>query len=286
MRKRVHNYTSNLELTSLLIRIKNMRNHLECKNAEQFNRMLDKYINWHIALIEKRYGVSDDLEVQDEEHELNSRKREILHRIKQRIIRLSEITPANKESYNRFGQIILLMIKHILTKPQFSGYSYKDDFYSDAVYKILKYLGNFDHTLISERTGQPVNAFSYISQIIHNSILYIINTRKKEQDLAKEQAKFNVQVENSNIKNGLKNNLYINDSAKEPEPEKISKVLYINDVSNVIGLVKEALENLDENVEKLTIMFPKHLELDAEQYYKLKEIQKNSKNILDFGSRF
>ena len=71
------------------------------------------------------------------------------------------------------------MIKKILTKPQFSGYSFKDDFYSDASYKILKYIHNFDHTKTSKITGLHVNAFSYVSQIIHNSIIYIIGEHKK-----------------------------------------------------------------------------------------------------------
>ncbi len=287
MRRKVHNYTSNLELTSLLIRIKNMKNNLECKNSEQFNRMLNKYINWHTALTEKRYGVSEDIEVRDDSedcHEMNSRKRETLQNIKNRIIRLSEKTPANEEAYDRFGQIILLMVKHILTMPKFSGYSYKDDFYSDAVYKILKYLYNFDHTMISEKTGQPVNAFAYISQIIHNSIIYVINTRKKEQDNVKEQAKFNV-LQESYSKSGLKNNLYISDTVKEPEPEKIEKTVYLKLDENILESIKNAVLNASENIAKITFMIPKDASLNADEYYELEELKKKY-SILNLGSRY
>ena len=286
MRKKVHNYTSNLELTSLLIRIKNLKNNLECKNTEQFNRMLNKYINWYTALTEKRYGVSEDIEIKDDEecHEMNTKKREILRNIKNRIIHLSEKTPANPEAYNRFGQIILLMVKHILTMPKFSGYSYKDDFYSDAVYKILKYLYNFDHTMISENTGRPVNAFAYISQIIHNSIIYVINTRKKEQNNVKEQAKFNILHDNFS-KSGLKNNLYILDTVKEPEPEKIEKTEYLKIDDNIVEKIKEAISGASENIAKITFMIPKKAVLSADEYYELEELKKKY-SILNLGSRY
>lgn len=287
MRRKVHNYTSNLELTSLLIRIKNMKNNLECQNSEQFNRMLNKYINWHTALTEKRYGISDDIEVKDDCedcHEMNSRKRETLQRIKNRIIHLSEKTPANEDAYNRFGQIILLMVKHILTMPKFSGYSYKDDFYSDAVYKILKYLYNFDHTMISEKTGHPVNAFAYISQIIHNSIIYVINTRKKEQNNVIEQAKFNV-LQESFSKSGLKNNLYIADTVKEPEPEKIEKTLYLKNSENIVERIKAEVSDASENIAKITFMIPKDVQLSANEYYELESLKKKYK-ILNLGARY
>lgn len=287
MRRKVHNYTSNLELTSLLIRIKNLKDKVTCLDPERNNRMLSKYINWYTALTEKRYGISDDIEVNDDCedcHEMNSRKRETLQRIKNRIIHLSEKTPANEDAYNRFGQIILLMVKHILTMPKFSGYSYKDDFYSDAVYKILKYLYNFDHTMISEKTGRPVNAFAYISQIIHNSIIYVINTRKKEQNNVIEQAKFNV-LQESFSKSGLKNNLYIADTVKEPEPEKIEKTLYLKNSENIVERIKAEVSDASENIAKITFMIPKDVQLNANEYYELESLKKKYK-ILNLGARY
>lgn len=287
MRRKVHNYTSNLELTSLLIRIKNLKDKVTCPDPERNNRTLNKYINWHTALTEKRYGISDDIEVKDDCedcHEMNTRKRETLQRIKNRIIHLSEKTPANEDAYNRFGQIILLMVKHILTMPKFSGYSYKDDFYSDAVYKILKYLYNFDHTMISKKTGRPVNAFAYISQIIHNSIIFVINTRKKERNNVMEQAKFNV-LQESFSKSGLKNNLYIADTVKEPEPEKIEKTLYLKNSENIVERIKTEVSDASENIAKITFMIPKDVQLSANEYYELESLKKKYK-ILNLGARY
>ena len=81
------------------------------------------------------------------------------------------------------------MIKHILTKPQFSNYTFKDEFNSDATYKVVRYIYNFDHTKISKVTGKSVNAFSYVTQIIHNSIIFVINEMKKQLNRDAETAK-------------------------------------------------------------------------------------------------
>lgn len=98
------------------------------------------------------------------------------------IIRISERTIIDTESYERFGELVLLIIKNILKKPKFSGYTYRDEFYSDSTDKIFRYMKNFNHKLISKITNQPVNAFSYISQYVHNSILHIINTKNTETE--------------------------------------------------------------------------------------------------------
>ena len=172
-----HNYTSEMELKSLLIRVKNKNFNKEIIETK-YNNRINKYIVIFNILNDKKY----------KDTTTTTRKNELKRKIKSRIIKLSEMTAVDNKSYNRFGEIILLMIKKILTKPQFSGYTYKDDFYSDAIHKILKYLHNFDHTLISEISGTEVNAFAYISQIIHNSIIYIINTKNKELNDIKKQS--------------------------------------------------------------------------------------------------
>lgn len=167
-KRQTHNYTSELELKSLLIRIKNDRYEL---GKYDLNERINARIKLHTTLGE--LDLSPDI----------SPERNVLRRrIYQNIVKLSEQTRVDYDSYERFGEIILLMIQKILTRPNFSGYSYRHDFYSDAVYKVIKYLHNFDHNLISKRSGLPVNAFAYISQYIHNSVIYIIGKHKKEND--------------------------------------------------------------------------------------------------------
>lgn len=166
--RQTHNYTSELELKSLLIRIKNDRYGL---GKYDLNERINARIKLHTTLGELDLGP-----------DISPERNALRRRIYQNIVKLSEQTRVDYDSYERFGEIILLMIQKILTRPNFSGYSYRHDFYSDAVYKVIKYLHNFDHNLTSKRTGLPVNAFAYISQYIHNSVIYIIGKHKKEND--------------------------------------------------------------------------------------------------------
>ena len=123
-KKMKHNYTSELELKSLLIRVKNEKANV---GSSKDNSKINKYIRWHTEISLKKYA-------------LYKNRARLKNKLKEAIIRKSEETCVDKPSYERFGEIILLMIKNILKKPQFSGYTYRDDFYTDAVYKILKYL--------------------------------------------------------------------------------------------------------------------------------------------------
>jgi len=91
----------------------------------------------------------------------------------------------NKE---RFGTMLLLMIKNLATMPSFSGYSenWATDFYSNAVEKVILYLDNFDENLLSKRSGGKSKAFAYVTQICFNAFVNIINIRKKEDEFLKQ----------------------------------------------------------------------------------------------------
>ena len=256
-----HNYNSELELKSLLIRIKNERSST---GTGECNSRINKYIKWHTAVAAKKYE--------------NPQKRNIVKsKLKEKIVSLSERTQVDKRSYERFGQIILLMIKNILTKPQFSGYTYKDDFYSDAVYKILKYLHNFDHELISERTGLNVNAFAYISQIIHNSILFIINTKKKELENHKTQVQ--AAVLNHNLQ--IRYDDWYAEPAKDKNPTgEIIKRVELHEIHE--SLTAELLKLQDE-IDKCTrmeIVYPKTYLITFDEYNDLKGLLKGKVSIL------
>lgn len=256
-----HNYTSELELKSLLIRIKNERSStgtLDC------NSKINKYIKWHTAINNKKYE--------------NPQKRNIVKsKLKEKIVILSERTQVDKRSYERFGEIILLMVKNILKKPQFSGYTYKGEFYSDAVYKILKYLDNFDHELISERTGLNVNAFAYISQIIHNSILFVINTKKKELENHKKQVE--MEALNHNLQ------LTYNDWYAEPVKDKHPTIEVIERVElhEIQGTLTDELIKLQDEIDKCTrmeITYPGSYMITFDEYNGLKGLLKGKVSIL------
>jgi len=173
-----HDYTNELELKTLIIRINNKKSG---KGTPDKNSRINELVSVFMKLNQKKH--IDNIEPK--------RRSRIRSAIKERVIRDSVNTSASPYEEERFGHIIILMTQHIITKPKFSGYTYHDDFYSDASYKILKYLHNFNHTLISERTGTFVNSFSYISQIIHNSIIYIIKRHKKENEKVRSYVETN-----------------------------------------------------------------------------------------------
>lgn len=164
------NYVNELFLKSLCIRVKNKAIG---EGTPDRNRRIDQLVQTYVRLLDKKY-----------QDPVLTRKKNILkEKLKKRIIKLSELTCSDDNTYNQFASTVLLMIKHILTKPQFSNYTFKDEFYSDATYKIVKYIYNFNHKKVSKITGKPVNSFSYITQIIHNSIIFVINQHKKQQSL-------------------------------------------------------------------------------------------------------
>ena len=264
--KTKHNYTSELELKSLLIRIKNKRAGVP---DDKDNVKINKYIKWHTAVNTKKY-------------DFPSKRNITKAKLKDKIIVLSESTASDQKSYERFGEIILLMIKNILKKPQFSGYTYKDDFYSDAVYKILKYLHNFDHKMISDRTGNAVNAFAYISQIIHNSIIAIINTKKKEQDNLKKQ----ISMEHLNHEFQISPTDYSqlklwDEKAASGELDKT--IVETIELKHIETTLVDELRKLEADIDKVTrlnLYYPKDYKISFEEYNELKEMLKSKVSIM------
>ena len=261
-KKQKHNYTSELELKSLLIRVKNKKSNSPITD-EKYNSKINKYIIWHTKINNKKY-------------QYPQRRNKIKAKLKAKIIELSEKTAIDSRSYEQFGAIILLMIKNILKKPNFSGYTYRDDFYSDSVHKILKYLHNFDHTMISEKSGQPVNSFAYISQYIHNSFVYIINTKKKENHNIMKQ----VAIESLNYNLQIKNEEQYNQSSFEVLKNEITETIKLNNIKTT--LVDEILK-LQDDFEKFTrveIIYPKSYLISLDEYDKLKPLLKGKINIV------
>lgn len=169
-KKKKNVYVNEVEIKSILIRVKNLRTGMNF--SKKLNHRIDQMITTFLRLNDLKYPNA----------KLTRKKVRLKDYLQRRITELSEVTCADKSVYNKFGSIIILTIRNILRKPQFNGYTYDDDFYSDASYKILKYMKNFDHTKISNISGQPVKAFAYLTQIINNSIIFVISHHKKIND--------------------------------------------------------------------------------------------------------
>ena len=71
------------------------------------------------------------------------------------------------------GKCIYQIATRLATKPNFSGYSYKDDMISDGIENCLQYMHNFD----PEKSQNP---FAYFTQIIWYAFLRRIAKEKKQ----------------------------------------------------------------------------------------------------------
>lgn len=260
-----HDYTCELELKSLLIREKNSKLGLQ-NNSIRTNKRINELINLFVKLNTDKFQKS-----------LNSKKvKSLQNKIKDTIIKRSELVSIDRNSHERFGEIILLMIKNILKKPNFSGYTWKEDFYSDATYRVLKYLHNFNHTKTSEKTGQSVNAFSYISQIIHNSIVYIINTNNQEIDITDKLS----QTEGEEL--GIEK---VKTLDKTSISEKINEKFIIQkqDLSNtsLFNLLSEFVDssNYDKDF-NYSFEYPKDYLISLDEFAKLRDILKGNISII------
>lgn len=74
---------------------------------------------------------------------------------------------------NYVGECIFKIANRLATKPNFSGYSYKDDMISDGIENCLQYIHNFD-------PNKSKNPFAYFTQIIWYAFLRRIQKEKKQ----------------------------------------------------------------------------------------------------------
>lgn len=264
-------YVSELELKSLIIRIKNSRvANGSVKNIKTVfdnspkNVNANRCINQKIDLFVKLSNATTG----------NPKIRKLRKKLSERIIKRSEEIMIDSKSYNKFGCIILLIIDRIMKKSQFRGYSYKDDFKSDASYKILKYLDNFNYLKVSSTTGQPVSAFSYITTIIHHSFIHIINKEKEFNDFINDQ----LQIQKAKI--GFLED-FSNDRPLDIKDKYIKHIVYIDDGCNVINECDRLIDKYEENLKdpSYSIEIVCNKKLDISDYAYLGSIKKSHMNI-------
>jgi len=74
---------------------------------------------------------------------------------------------------NYIGECIFKIATRLASRPNFSGYTYKDDMISDGLENAIQALGNFD----PEKSSNP---FAYFTQIIWYAFLRRIDKEKKQ----------------------------------------------------------------------------------------------------------
>ena len=84
------------------------------------------------------------------------------------------------------GTCIMKIAQRLATKPNFSGYSYKEEMINDGIENVLLYLKNFDAEKIRAQDKTP-NAFAYVTQIIYFAFLRRIEKEKKQQNIKEKQ---------------------------------------------------------------------------------------------------
>lgn len=259
-------YMDELELKSLIIRIKNSKEYYKTTKtyktitdnsvkSQMNNRKLNKYIR-----------IFKNVKKLDTE-----RSKKFIKDIKDFIIRKSEKTLIDTASYEYFGLCIIQMFNRIVTIPQFRSYSYYDEFLSDSTYKILKYIDNFDHKKISDISGQQVNAFSYVTTIIYNSILYIINKNKKYNDFIHEQIIYEKVKHDIKIGN---HDLLLNNSGFTDDKEETNSYLVS---SETLDSTIDEIKNTHHKNDMICITY---LNLELEEFTKIYELKKTFKNIV------
>jgi len=167
-------------------------------NAKKLKESPDLYNDEHYEEIEKLRNEIIELENNPKKGS-QKKKKEIRNKIRE----LSSKTFIYRDS-EMFGEMINTMADRILTRPQFSNYSFKDEMKSLGIEYVLKYSHSFNPFMTSKISNHYVSSFAYISTIIFNGILQVINKHKKETKQIKEyieqhQKSFHYSDHNSSI---------------------------------------------------------------------------------------
>lgn len=211
-----------------------------------------------------------------------------------------------------FGEMCMLMIKKILTMPKFSGYTYKDDFTSNAIEKLMSYtIKNFDPDKQSKITKENVRAFAYCTQIIMNAILQVINERKKEQDTLKQyfventenidkevETKTEINYDEDTNINVIKHLYFVNDKwfISENINEKSEYITkhnlntnnyytMINDELRIFVTVFETL-NYYKSLEQIKFIYPKHYLISIDELNNIQQLNLPVLNIVKFQEKY
>ena len=167
----------------------------------------------------------------------------------------------------------MLIINNLKKRPQFSGYTsnWTEDYVSNSIYKMLKYIHNFDHTRISKITNQPVSPFAYLTQIAKAAFIEVINRRKNEEMNIKESYQYHeldelIQNVNRKLNGDNTKDLY-DDGIKHYNLRKLD--IDGNKFTTLYDMLKFLKERGDR---KLKIEYPKKYNLSIEEYNMITEL--------------
>jgi len=135
---------------------------------------------------------------------------------------------------NYIGACIFQIANRLATKPNFSGYTYKEDMIMDGIENCLLYINNFDH----EKSSNP---FAYFTQVIWFAFLRRI-AKEKKQLYVKYKSSHETIMMGDTFEGGGEIHLHLNTSA-----DYINS--FIEDYETKLGKNKGALK-LEDNSER------------------------------------
>lgn len=98
-------------------------------------------------------------------------------------IRREEMAPEVPQVPEYIGECIVLIAKNLARRPNFGGYSWREDMIGDAIETCLKYVDRFD-------PGRGTSALAYFSQICWFSFIGRIQKEKHQSRIKRELVRY------------------------------------------------------------------------------------------------
>jgi DNA-directed RNA polymerase specialized sigma subunit len=142
---------------------------------------------------------------------------------------------------NYIGESILKICNNLAKKPNFSGYTYKQDMISDGIMDCISAVDNFD----PDRTNNP---FAYFTQIAWNAFLRRIQKEKK-QTYIKHKNFENSFLMSELMDEGYSTQLKANEYSSEIVRNYEDKLTKTKKASKLVGVEKFSETGENENEE-------------------------------------
>ena len=224
-----------------------------------FFKELPKYNDSYIDEIEELRSQYIELE-----NSLEKGTQKLKRQIRDRIKELSTKTFMDRDP-DKFGEMTLIIINNILRRPNFSGYSFKNEMKSLAIEHILKYTWKFLPYKKSKISGQYVSAFTYISTICFNAFVAVIKDQNKEVQKSKEDYLETQKAKYADIRT----------SRIIPDHSEIEKEVKIFNIKN--RLIDE-IKKITIDAKDILVRFPESYKIDMNEYKEITNFS-DSNNI-------
>jgi len=220
-----------------------------------------KYNDIHLKEIMELRSEYETLDANDSPG-LQKVKRDIRNRIRD----LSSKTFTYRDK-NIFGGMVMVVMNKIITRPNFSGYSYKSEMKSLATEHIFKYTWRFASYKQSKISGQHISSFTYISTIIFNAFIATIN--KQNDELKKIKLDF---LETQKVKHREPNK-----SSYGKDASTIDKEVNISIINSTLF---EEIKKVKIDCKDILIKYSNNYNINMDEYKQISDyIAENNVNI-------